>query len=104
MKSPSSLAVGLGLGFVLGLVRLSVHSSQKVKDGKKPAVPFDAVTDAQEPREVPADRPEQKLSKHDKSDVFEPPTAPSSSPALEKQPEKGRMTGFDFRRDPLGAK
>jgi hypothetical protein len=52
---------------------------------------------------VPADRPEQKKSKHDRSDVFAPDNAPPSSRALRNQPEKGKQLGFDFARDPLNA-
>jgi len=70
----------------------------------KKAAPFDAVADFQQPREVPATRPEQKKSKHDQSDAFDGDNAPPSSPALDEQFEKGRFEGFDFARDPLGAK
>jgi cytochrome c peroxidase len=64
----------------------------------------DAVQEAQTPRPVAITRPEQKKSQHDESDVFKETNAPSSSPAIDKQPEGGRMTGFEFYRDPLGAK
>ncbi|HYF36889.1 MAG TPA: hypothetical protein VD994_16450, partial [Prosthecobacter sp.] len=64
----------------------------------------DAIQEAQTPREVPKNRPEQKLSTHDASDVFLPSHAPSSSPALKEQPEEGKINGFDFARDPLNAK
>ncbi len=51
-----------------------------------------------------ATRPEQKQTKHDRSDIFDAPNAAPSSTVLDDQPEKGRMNGFDFARDPLGAK
>lgn len=76
----------------------------KDKDPKKKDPPFDAVRDVELPRDVPATRPEQKKSKHDLSDIFTEDNSPPSTPALEDQPEKGRMTGFDFARDPLGSK
>jgi cytochrome c peroxidase len=63
----------------------------------------DAVVEAQTPRQVPAERPEQKKTAHDLSDVFAPSKAEPSSEALADQPERGSMTGFDFYRDPLGA-
>jgi cytochrome c peroxidase len=63
----------------------------------------DAVADAQTPREVPAERPEQKKTAHDQSDVFAPNKAVPSSEALADQPDHGGMIGFDFYRDPLGA-
>jgi cytochrome c peroxidase len=63
----------------------------------------DAVVDAQTPKQVPAERPEQKKTAHDLSDVFGASKALPSSEALGDQPEHGGMTGFDFYRDPLGA-
>ena len=73
----------------------------------KPAAgspPFDAVADAQTPRNVPVERPEQKKTKHDRSGVFDADNAMPSSPALKNQPEEGKFKGFDFARDPLDAK
>ena len=35
--------------------------------------------------------------------MFAADNAPASSPAFEDQPEKGRIDGFDFYRDPLNA-
>jgi cytochrome c peroxidase len=64
----------------------------------------DAIQEAQTPREVAATRPEQRLSEHDRSQRFKGDEAPASSPALADQPEKGRLSGFDFVRDPLNAK
>jgi hypothetical protein len=63
----------------------------------------DAIADAQTPREVPKERPEQNKTPHDLSDVFAPSKASPSSEALIEQPESGGKTGFDFYRDPLGA-
>jgi cytochrome c peroxidase len=64
----------------------------------------DAVQDAQTPRQVPVTRPEQQKTEHDRSDAFNPAKAPRSSTALESQPQKGEVQGFDFARDPLDAK
>jgi cytochrome c peroxidase len=112
MVSRASIAVAAAPFFVglLAWVAWSQTPPQGNGTGKKssrqpPAkAPFDAIQDAQTPRQVPADRPEQKKNKHDQSDIFKEDDAPPSSPALEAQPEKGRMTGFDFYRDALGAK
>ena len=65
--------------------------------------PFDAVADAQTPRNVPDDPPGAE-----KNDTTGPTCstrhkAPPSSPAFEDQPEKGEVKGFDFYRDPLNA-
>jgi cytochrome c peroxidase len=64
----------------------------------------DAIFNAQVPRGVKRERPEQKLNDHDKSDIFKAENSPEISPALQDQPEKGRIEGFDFVRDPLNAK
>jgi cytochrome c peroxidase len=64
----------------------------------------DAVEAAQEANPVERTRPEQKLSEHDKSDIFLAPNAKPSSRAFETQPDKGSVKGFDFYRDPLDAK
>src|SRR3712207_3816770 len=42
----------------------------------KKAPPFDAVADAQTPRQVPVTRPEQKKNEHDKSGIFSMDQAP----------------------------
>ncbi len=84
---------------------LSQESGKAKKDAPARAA-TDVVSDFQTPRTVPvqAGHPEQKLTEHDQSDVFNPDKTPPSSPALNKQPEKGRLDGFDFARDPLDAK
>jgi cytochrome c peroxidase len=64
----------------------------------------DAVQEAQTPRAVASSRPEQAQTKHDKSDVFDAANAVPSSNALEPQPDKGAVLGFDLYRDPLNAK
>lgn len=64
---------------------------------------YDAVADAQTPRTVRSERPEQKKTDHDRSDLFNVPKALSSSPVLKDQPKEGKVSGFDFFRDPLGA-
>src|SRR5262249_10220790 len=64
----------------------------------------DAVVDAQSTQNVPVTRPEQRKTEHDRSGVFKDTNAESSSPALNNQPEQGKMQGFDFSRDPLNAK
>jgi hypothetical protein len=63
----------------------------------------DAIAEAQTPKEVPIERPEQRKTAHDLSDVFKPSNASPSSEALINQQDRGEMPGFDFYRDPLGA-
>lgn len=63
----------------------------------------DAVQDAQTPREVPRKRPEQQVTEHDKAPAFAPGQPAPLSEVLKTQPNEGRILGFDFFRDPLGA-
>jgi cytochrome c peroxidase len=65
--------------------------------------PRDAVMEAQQSQTVPTERPEQKKTEHDRSDVFNAQNAQPSSPALKAQPEEGKTSGFDFYRDPLNS-
>src|SRR5262245_20647458 len=101
MRYPLTLTVGLALGFGLALLSLSVRSQE---GGKGRAARPDAVAEAQRGGKAPADRPEARRNEHDRSDVFDPTNTPPSSVALDSQPEKGKMLGFDFRRDPLNSK
>jgi cytochrome c peroxidase len=101
MRKQTILAVAAGVALGLGAQALVVSSQETGK--KAPASPHDAVADAQTPRPVPADRPEQKKSEHDRSDVFQAAKAPALTPALNDQPKGGDITGFDFYRDPLNA-
>jgi hypothetical protein len=68
-----------------------------------PAPPKDAVQDAQTTKSVTAERPEQRLTEHDKSKIFRRSAAPHNSPLLNSQSKAGEMRGFDFSRDPLNA-
>ena len=70
----------------------------------QPRLAPDPILEAQTARPVPAKRPEQELSAHDKSDVFKADGAPMSSEVLKTQPDEGMVKGFDFFRDPLNAK
>lgn len=63
----------------------------------------DAAAAAQQVKDAPRERPEQKLSKHDQSPLFAPHAPAPISQALHDQPKQGRMLGFDFSRDPLNA-
>jgi cytochrome c peroxidase len=67
-----------------------------------PTAPPDAVQQAQQPSPTSAKRPEQVKTEHDRSPIFDGPAAPSS-PVFQGQPKEGKITGFDFFRDPLGA-
>ena len=72
--------------------------------GEKPTrLPHDAVAAAQTPRAIPIERPEQRKTNHDRLDIFDAPQAQPSSPVFEGQPKEGKISGFDFYRDPLNA-
>ncbi len=63
----------------------------------------DPAAEATMAKKVAVQRPEQKVNSHDLADDFKPGKAPLSSQALASQPGKGRITGFEFSRDPLNA-
>ncbi len=96
----SAVILALVAGGLIGLSRSAVGQTPSTQPPRRPR---DAVADAQTPKDVPAERPEQKKTAHDLSDVFTPSKASRSSEALVDQPQHGGMTGFDFYRDPLGA-
>lgn len=103
MKSTGSrLILGVILG-ALALIGAAVYSGEKERRAQSEP-PRDAIAEAQKPKEVEATRPEQHRTKHDRSDVFNASNAMPSSTALDPQPAKGKFPGFDFARDPLGAK
>ena len=70
----------------------------------RPGVVPDAVQEAQTPRTVPEERPEQRKSAHDRSNIFQASQGLPASQALPNQPDQGKILGFDFSRDPLNAK
>lgn len=78
-------------------------TAAETQDQKASRAPHDAVAEAQEPRAVPIVRPEQRKTEHDRSGIFEAQKARPSSPAFLDQPRDGKIVGFDFARDPLGA-
>ena len=103
MHRSNRMAVGVvGMASVVLLLVLAVvvRSQQAPPPGARP----DAVQDAQIPRTVPVERPEQQKSAHDRSPLFLAPQAVPASQALAGQPDKGQGLGFDFYRDPLNAK
>jgi cytochrome c peroxidase len=65
--------------------------------------PHDPAAEATGAKVVPAERPEQKLTEHDRSALFDWTKPAPLTAALKDQPNQGRITGFEFSRDPLGA-
>jgi cytochrome c peroxidase len=89
----------------LVVVLLSAYAMTLTFAQQPPASPpsQDAVASAQRPTPAEAVRPEQRKSDHDRSGVFDAPQAEPASPVFEKQPKEGKISGFDFVRDPLNA-
>ncbi|MGI8746522.1 MAG: cytochrome B6 [Bryobacteraceae bacterium] len=87
---------------ILGVI-LSSFSIPLAHAQNPPRPPSDAVSQAQQPSPVANTRPEQKKTGHDSSDIFDASKANASSPVFKGQPKEGRITGFDFYRDPLNA-
>src|SRR6185437_3582711 len=103
MKKINILIFGLGLASLGGGMNSAL--SQDDKEARPASGQSqDAVANAQTVREVPLTRPEQKKNDHDRSNVFAAPNAKPSSSAFDNQPDKGKVLGFDFYRDPLNAK
>jgi len=94
----AGVALVLLTGGLIPLIRSAAGQTANTQPPRR-----DAITEAQTPREVPAERPEQQKTAHDLSNVFAPSKAEPSSEALVDQAEHGGMYGFDFYRDPLGA-
>src|SRR5262249_1205684 len=95
---------GAFLALLAGALALLLHAA--VGQGPtavQPPRPHDAIDEAQAPREVPEERPEQKKSAHDRSDVFAPDKALPTTRALAEQAGQGRFLGFDLYKDPVGA-
>jgi cytochrome c peroxidase len=104
MRNKLGLFTGVTLALIAGGLTLLTRSAGAQDSKVSPTGRSgDAIADAQKPNQVPVERPEQKKTAHDSSDVFAPTKAEPSSEALADQPEHGSMTGFDFYRDPLGA-
>lgn len=100
-------AISVTAAFLVGVAAcglvLSARSSEAVqKDEKKPAV-LDPAAEALRVQQPETKRPEQKLTEHDKSEIFDPTKPAPLNPALKDQPNQGRILGFDFARDPLNA-
>ena len=102
-RSVVGIITAVALGALAGsLVILSTPQSARSQPPSDDAR-ADAIALAQASREAPMERPEQKKTAHDLSDVFNPSNALPTSEALTDQHDRGQMLGFDFYRDPLGA-
>jgi cytochrome c peroxidase len=103
------IQIGL-LVVLLGLTAEAISQPQRDSREAQPArsnrqapVARDPAAEAVSVRKVAIDRPEQKLSEHDQSQKFDSTQPAPITSALKDQPNSGRILGFDFARDPLGA-
>jgi cytochrome c peroxidase len=96
-----SLKLSVIILFLMGWAWAQQTTNRRPTEGTQTR---DAVVEAQTTRDVPVTRPEQRKTDHDRSDIFKSTNAKPSSPALDNQPEQGKINGFDFARDPLNAK
>jgi len=103
MRNRITLAAVFLAGFVAGSLVLLVRSQEPKESPANGKAPHDAVAQAQTPNEVPVERPEQKKTAHDRSDIFTPSKGLPNTEALDEQADHGHFTGFDLYRDPIGA-
>src|SRR6478672_12501896 len=107
MKTKNVLVLIMGMaGLGAGINTATSQSDMETPSSKGPSQGSnrDAITEAQTPRQVPVTRPEQRKNEHDQSNIFAPTNAKPSSPAFDNQPDRGKVLGFDFARDPFNAK
>jgi hypothetical protein len=106
MTSRTGLAAGFAAWILFGTLVLTAGSGQddpaKAKAPPKGKAP-DPAAEAVAVAGSKADRPELRLTEHDKSAIFDPTKPAPVTPALKDQPNSGRILGFEFSRDPLGA-
>ncbi|GAW69078.1 cytochrome B6 [Geoanaerobacter pelophilus] len=102
MRKDAALVSSLFLAAALIIPATKSWTQPQGEPARK--APYDAVQDAQTPREVARTRPEQQKNQHDNSDLFMATKAEPSSTAFKNQPDEGKILGFDFYRDPLDAK
>jgi cytochrome c peroxidase len=92
------IAHGVAIVLVIGYTAAFLWAQQAPA-----SPPRDAVGEAQQPAPVAQSRPEQVKTEHDRSNAFEAAQARPSSPVFNGQPKQGKISGFDFVRDPLNA-
>jgi cytochrome c peroxidase len=92
----SRIVYATSLALVVGLVVWAAPARQE-----KPV--RDPAAEAVKAQPVQEERPEQKRTEHDKSAAFDWKAPAPLNPALKGQPNEGRITGFEFSRDPLNA-
>jgi cytochrome c peroxidase len=104
MANRKRLVAGIILAMLAGGLVLLMRSAAGDERKASPSQPpRDAVAEAQTPKDVPAERPEQKKTEHDLSDIFAPSKALPTTEALADQTDQGQFLGFDLYKDSIGA-
>jgi cytochrome c peroxidase len=85
------------------LLVLAAIATVWAQNGGQRSGSADAVDEARQQRDVAAVRPEQMLTAHDRSGIFNSANAKPASDDVRQQPKNGRISGFDFYRDPLNS-
>src|SRR5262249_19624322 len=75
-------------------------AAQQAPSRQKPA---DAIEQAQHPQNAAMLRPEQDKTAHDTATIFSAANAKPESDISASQPKMGKVSGFDFYRDPLNS-
>jgi cytochrome c peroxidase len=99
----SPLCQGVAAVAVTSLVSSGIATGWAQTSCPKPPAPPDAAARAGEACPVAVQRPEQVKTAHDLSDIFNVHKAEPSSPVFLGQPKQGKVSGFDFYRDPLNS-
>src|SRR5262249_32586576 len=86
-----------------GLGLLVVIAAAQNSNPAPAQAPRDAVVEAQTTKEVQAERPEQKKTEHDLSNIFAPSEAMPTTQALKDQTDQRQVLGFDLYKDAVGA-
>jgi len=97
------LLASLLAGLFFASVFLMAQPERKEDKAKSTDPKFDPAAEAVKTKDTPKERPEQQLTEHDKSGIFDPTKPAPINGALKNQPKQGRITGFEFSRDPLNA-
>lgn len=101
MKSRIGLLLTLAGGILFGTFLVHATSQDAPQTTKQKAT--DPAEEAVRAKQAPLERPEQAITEHDRSAQFDPTKPAPLTAALADQPNGGRILGFDFSRDPLGA-
>ena len=104
MKAAVAIACGVLIVYCASVpFHASAQTPSLTPAQQRQQAQLDAVVRAQEPAPIQTQRPEQQKTAHDRSNVFDELNAEPSSPAFRNQPGQGKVSGFDFYRDPLNA-